>query len=459
MVLEHDRVLVISHDVVGERMAGPGIRYYQLARVLSHEFRTILAVPSKVSPDLVSEDFSVVQYARHEWDTVAAVVERAEIVILPGDMASDFPQLVQSDACLVVDGYDPLLIEWLTLQRSPNNELLHDSWWHRMRALNRQYLMGDFFLCASERQRDWWLGLLEANGRLNPDTFGADPSLRNLIDVVPYGLPESPPQPADPLLRKAWPEVGIEDKVILWGGGLWPWLDPLTAIRAVARIWQQRRDIRLIFPGTERPGLQDEGIPTHAESAWKLADSLGLLNEAVFFGDWVPYADWPSVLQESDIALTLHHDTLETRLAFRSRVMDYIWVGLPMIATRGDAISDLVAAHDLGAVVDYESVDEVAAEILHLLETPSANYESRFAEIRQEFTWRRVSEPLVRFCRNPRKAPDKGRPLGNPYYLERQRRLAEQRDHWREQVNKYQQGRFIRLMRMLHSFRERIRRL
>jgi hypothetical protein len=23
-------------------------------------------------------------------------------------------------------------------------------------------------------------------------------------------------------------------------GGLWPWLGPLTAIRAVARVWQQR---------------------------------------------------------------------------------------------------------------------------------------------------------------------------------------------------------------------------
>ena len=60
-----------------------------------------------------------------------------------------------------------------------------------MVALGRQYLIGDFYLCASERSA-WWLGLLEASGRVNPATFDADPSLRTLIDVVPYGLPDTP---------------------------------------------------------------------------------------------------------------------------------------------------------------------------------------------------------------------------------------------------------------------------
>ncbi|MDQ7029881.1 MAG: hypothetical protein Q9O62_08955 [Ardenticatenia bacterium] len=62
-----------------------------------------------------------------------------------------------------------------------------------MGQLQQQSLLGDFFICASERQRDWWLGLLEASGRINPYTFGEDPSLRRLIDVVPFGLPEGPP--------------------------------------------------------------------------------------------------------------------------------------------------------------------------------------------------------------------------------------------------------------------------
>ena len=36
-----------------------------------------------------------------------------------------------------------------------------------------------------------------------------------------------------------------------------------------------------------------------------MAVDLGLLDRVVFFGDWVPYADWPYVLLESDLALEL----------------------------------------------------------------------------------------------------------------------------------------------------------
>ena len=58
---------------------------------------------------------------------------------------------------------------------------------------NTQLALGDFFLCASERQRDFWIGALHTAGRINPQTYAADPTLRSLIDVVPFGLPDEPP--------------------------------------------------------------------------------------------------------------------------------------------------------------------------------------------------------------------------------------------------------------------------
>ena len=70
------------------------------------------------------------------------------------------------------------------------------------------------------------------------------------------------------------------------------------------------------------------------------------------------------------MALTLHFDTVETRLAFRSRVLEYIWAGLPIVATAGDATSDLVAAHGLGVVVPVGDVEAVAAAIDRLLSEP-----------------------------------------------------------------------------------------
>jgi glycosyltransferase involved in cell wall biosynthesis len=437
-------ILVISHDVVGKKMAGPGIRYYHLSRVLSAEYEVTLAVPEGSSLSDTSW-CKLLTYRDEHDDSIVAAIDHASVVIIPAIWAEHIADLLTS-ACVVIDGYDPFIAETLALGRGGTDNLLQ--------TLTQATLIGDFFLCASERQRDWWLGLLEANGRVNTHTFAEDASLRALVDVVPYGLPGTVPHRSRPVVKGVWPGVGPDDTVILWGGGLWPWLDPLTGIRAVAKIWQQRQDVRLIFPGTKHPNPGMVGIPTHVENARQVAREKGLVNKAVFFGDWVAYEDWPAVLLESDLALTLHYDTLEARLAFRSRVLDYIWAGLPTVATKGDATSDLLSKHGLGIPVDYESVEGVEKAILELLDAPFDKFYGRFEFVRTMFTWEKAAAPLLEFCRQPRKAPDKvalGADLGNPFYITYQRKLDDEREHWRGLVRQYEQGRFIRFMRWFHQ--------
>jgi len=48
-------VLIISHDTVGSRMAGPGIRYWELARVVAAQQRVTLIAPQPI--DRVSPAF------------------------------------------------------------------------------------------------------------------------------------------------------------------------------------------------------------------------------------------------------------------------------------------------------------------------------------------------------------------------------------------------------------------
>ncbi|MEA1973421.1 MAG: glycosyltransferase, partial [Candidatus Cloacimonadota bacterium] len=361
----------------------------------------------------------------------------------------------------------------MTLSQNLDEEEGQRYWQDRMCSLNKQYLIGDFFICASERQRDWWLGLLEANGRINRQNFAEDHSLRRLIDVVPYGLQQDLPQFKQPVLRERWPSIGPNDKIVLWGGGLWPWLDPLTAIRALALVRQQREDVQLVFPGTRHPNPMMAGTLTQTRAAIELAQELGLFDQGVFFGEWVPYADWANVLLESDLALTLHYDTLETRLAFRSRVLEYIWAGLPTVATRGDATSDLIAQSNLGTVVEYEDVEGVAEAILRLLEMPRGSFADRFQAVRQELTWERVARPLVEFCRHPRRAPDRDFSAGgSPFYQRQLKQQAAENKYMldllkmkeaefqtslaglQELVHGYEQGKFIRFSRWLQVKRQ-----
>ena len=66
---------------------------------------------------------------------------------------------------------------------------------------NQLAKIGDFFICGSERQKDFWMGVLTANGRVNPLNYLDDPSLRNLIDVVGIGYPDRDPT-KEPIMRE-----------------------------------------------------------------------------------------------------------------------------------------------------------------------------------------------------------------------------------------------------------------
>ncbi len=394
-------VLIISHDVVGPKMAGPGIRYWELARVLARALPVVLAIPNAAwMPDVGVQVWS---YRPDAWESLAPVAEAARTIVLCGDVLAWFPQLMQGKTPLVVDGYDPHPLETLALfAGTPEQAQRHQE---RERILAMQCRAGDFFICASERQRDWWIGLLEANGRINAQTYQADPALRRLVDVVPFGLPAQPPQHTKPVLKGVAPGIDSEAKVILWGGGLWEWLDPLTLLRAFPRVLERYPEARLVFPGTQHPNTDVPAMRMHTRAV-QLAHDLGL-QPYVFFGEWTPYADWQNYLLEADVGVALHFDTLETRMAFRTRVLDYIWVGLPMILTEGDATGDLVAQHGLGRLVAFEDVDGVAEALLDVLAQPRETWEARFSTLRVQLRWERAAEPLVRFCQAPYYAADR----------------------------------------------------
>jgi glycosyltransferase involved in cell wall biosynthesis len=302
--------------------------------------------------------------------------------------------------------------------------------------------------------------LLEAHGRINAYTFQADPSLRALVDVVPYGLPEELPKHTRNVIKGVWSGIHDDDRLLLWGGGLWPWFDPATAVRAIARIRHQRPKVKLIFPGTRHPNPMLDGIPTHTEATRVLTGELGQLETGVFFGDWLPYTDWPNALLESAVALTFHGpEALESHLAFRSRVLEYIWAGLPTVATDGDVTSDLIMRYHLGEVVSQGDDAGAAEAIMRLLDQPPGLRAENFHQARQALTWERAARPLINFCRQPRRAPDKvklGEQLGHPYYthnLTRWRKFAEERDAaatWYEQ-----HGLIMRLMKLVDRLRVR----
>jgi glycosyltransferase involved in cell wall biosynthesis len=332
----------------------------------------------------------------------------SDVIITQGTLLAPYPFLAALGVPLVLDSYIPFLLERLSVDTNTahgEDLFAHESY---QRVLNLQIRAADLILCASEKQRDYWLGAMSALGRINPYTHADDPTLRRLIAIVPFGLPADPPCHTRQVLKGVYPGIATGDKVILWGGGIWQWFDAPTLIRAMARLAGYRPDIKLFFMGVQRPNPQSGKIQAAAQVI-ALSQELGLYNRTVFFNDWVPYAERQNYLLEADIGVSLHQDHLETRFAFRTRFLDNLWARLPIVATRGDVLSEQVEAQGIGKVVKPGDVDGVVEAILSLLETPNLRevYRPRFERVAAAYQWDIVTRPLIEFCASPRLAPDK----------------------------------------------------
>jgi glycosyltransferase involved in cell wall biosynthesis len=397
------RVLILTGDPIGERMAGPAIRVWNIALTLQadgHEVRVVTTTRAE-RPDA---PFDLVAVPPGD-DRAFRPHERwAEVVLFQGYGLNQFPTLRRSDRYLVADVYDPMHLEMLEQGR----ELPAATWDLRVAAardaLDDQLRRADLVLCASERQRLFYLGHLAALGRINPATYRDDPDLRRLLDLMPFGLDPIAPEPG-PALRGTVAGFDADSKVLIWGGGVYSWFDPLSLIRAVAALSRERDDVRLFFLGTRHPGVEEMGI---VREAFDLARELGVEGTTVVFNDtWVPYAHRGAYLLEADAGVSTHHIHVETTFAFRTRILDYLWAGLPMVVTDGDGFAELVRDEELGVVVPGNDVAALTAALADVLDPGrAAVYRANVARVRDRFAWPVVLGPLRAFVARPHHAAD-----------------------------------------------------
>jgi glycosyltransferase involved in cell wall biosynthesis len=463
-------VLLIASDTIGKQMAGSGIRYWNLARVLGRQQPVTLAIPAATTLT-PPPGVTLVPYGAPDADEdrrgrkLAELIAEHQVIV-----AQHLPYLyadtdLLTSRFLVIDLYAPWILEKLEWART-DPERGEPARKDDVAILNRLLSLGDFFLCASERQRDFWLGALAAAGRIEFEHAAADPGLRTLIDIVPFGLPEAPPEKTGPGPRGTIAGIGPDDTVLLWNGGLWNWLDPLTAIRATHLLAAGDPGIRLVFMGTRSPvgWAAEMGIVTQAR---ELARDLGLLDRHVFFNDWVPYDARQNWLLEADLTVSLHAVTAESRYSFRTRVLDNLWCGVPTVATEGDVLADLIHEEGIGLTVPPDDPGAVAEAVRQILDPARRDaVRDTIASVAQRYTWERASEPLLAFCREPRRI---GKARGNDsvaaYIHNLERTYSETAQYGRhlEQVIAQQNAALersidVRVRRLAHGLRSRLRR-
>ncbi|MDD3777660.1 MAG: glycosyltransferase family 2 protein, partial [Actinomycetota bacterium] len=138
-------LLIITSEVVSAQMAGPAIRVWNFAKVLSQYMNVTLAVPNdcRLEPD----SFSLKKYSDEA--SLKALIEQADIILTGGTTFSRYGCIKKSEKYLIMDIYDPYNLAVLAEykdepmeKRLSVHKLVHYN-------LNEQFYYGDFFVCAS----------------------------------------------------------------------------------------------------------------------------------------------------------------------------------------------------------------------------------------------------------------------------------------------------------------------
>jgi len=357
------KILVCTDDRLGRSMAGSALRTWEMARALAGSgFEVCIeAAPSSSPP---GEGPEIVREGRRF---------RPDVLITPPWSFRPVDLLTRTMR-VVLDGVTPLPAELDAMPDTP--EVLR----RRRRAVARLPLAlarADALLVAGAAQRKWWLQQL---GRRRPEL--------PIVDF-PFGVPGKPTSGE----VRSIPGVPPENAVVLWWGGVWPWLDLETLL--AARAMMGGRKLSVVVPVARRPGSISRVFgPEDLEAAMR---RHGLRHpEVVGLEDWVAYGERDALLMRASVLAVLHHPGAEAELSFRTRAMDGLWAGVPLLLTEGGEVAGIARSGGWGAVVPPEEPGSVAAALdLLLSERHQLRCREALEHARPHWVWERLAESLV----------------------------------------------------------------
>lgn len=383
------------------RMAGLAVRTYEMARALARRGHEVLVAQPSPHPSSDGDlGFRQIRLADLESGG-------------PYDVWICHPLLVRGchrrlpRTPLVVDGYESPFGSFLAhasalvqgaLARALPTVGDRARYWYRRTIV--QFLdslcRADHVLCANESQRISYLTLLCALGRIGPDAPGTE-----IVLTVPSGAPPELPT-CSRVLPSPLERRGAEP-VVLWPGGCYPWFDVATYLEAMPQIVRRLPDVRFVFAGTGGVDGRSARVPALAlaRTMRERVRELSVLDGRSTFVDWLPYADRGGLYAACDVGVCTYRDHLETTLSMRTRIIDMVWGGLPVVASAGDHMSRILETHGIGLTVAPGDPARLADAVVTLLSDPRRRHAmSRAARALAgaDLSWDRQVEPLARYC-------------------------------------------------------------
>lgn len=375
-------IALISSEPIRQIMAGIGIRYIGMANALTNRgFNVCLYSPSAGVNDVQKCDLKC-QYKVYDESSIASELDRYDFVVAQGRCAAQISGL-NAGIQLIIDLYDPYIIENLSYANKSSDAIYRNDHSEWVKMLRR----GDYFLCANNHQKLFYLGWLMALDRLNPNAYENDKYYSYLVDVVPFGV-TLPTQKYQSLLEN-------KDRSIcrILFGGIYDWYDPWTLLEAI----KDEPNYQVIFVRNPNVDTTPQKIFHEIE---KFCKKSSMSDSQIKIIDWVPYERRFDLLHDVDMLIAPHEQGLESELSLRTRFIEALAVGCPVICTEGGGVAGLVNKHGGGRVVAEKNKQQlkVAIESIYNHKLDGKNWSDSSKIISSLYSWEKVLQPLIEHC-------------------------------------------------------------
>ena len=393
------QVLIISHDKIGNNMAGPGIRYHYMAETLSKKHDVTVGFFDKGY--LPGNDFERTYKTLHIDPSQFESVFNNKQVIISMWLNQPMINYCNNNLVFVVfDMYAPVPVENLALYlyNGATKDASIDHTYEQSNYMFQHFLTnGDLFLTSNRRQTDFWIGYLFGVNQVNVSGYEKR-SFYDRFVSAPMGIDTSIElKQTAPVMGGVMDGINKDDKILLWTGGIWNWFDAQSLIKAMKKLENTYPNVKLVFFGTKHP---NPDVPEMQESvnAFSLAKELGILDKNVFLKDgWVAYPDRINYLMEADVAINTTKHSIESEFSHRTRVLDHLLAKLPTISTAGDYLSDeVISNYNLGVAVSPHNEQAIADAIVSVLDAKNhKKMVENIDRVRNEFDWEQTLKPLA----------------------------------------------------------------
>lgn len=231
---------------------------------------------------------------------------------------------------LLVDLYTPILLEKeLTLSKYKPQDWL--TRWRNKQMVLKFLKRGSHFLVANRRQREYWV---KTSGDLGVKLE------KNDISVLPTG---------SSLIRKKEEGKRKEARnVVLWFGGIYPWMYPEPLIEAFGEICRLYPKWKLRILGGWQP---QTGYKSRYQKIIDRAHQI-IPNSQLQIVGWQEIGSLGKFLKDVAFAIHLVKKSPEDYFSHRVRLLTLLNYGIPIATSGKDVISDLLVKTGAGIRVD-----------------------------------------------------------------------------------------------------------